>query len=77
MSDSTWNRRDVLCAAGAAGLVGTVPAFAAGEPPPETTRLRLADSSALCLAPQFVIDDLLRAEGFSQVEFVQRTPRVT
>ena len=76
MSDSTWNRRDVLCAAGAAGLVGTVPAFAAGEPPPETTRLRLADSSALCLAPQFVIDDLLRAEGFSQVEFVQRTPRV-
>jgi NitT/TauT family transport system substrate-binding protein len=71
-----WSRRDVLGAAGAVGLAGAAPGFAAGEPPPETTRLRVANSTILCFAPQFVAEDLLRAEGFTQVEFIQRTPEV-
>ncbi len=76
MTGSMWRRRDVLGAAGAVGLAGASPGFAAGEPPPETTHLRLTDSSVLCFTPQFVIGELLRAEGFDQVEFVQRTSEV-
>jgi NitT/TauT family transport system substrate-binding protein len=41
------------------------------EPPPETTRIRLINAPAMCLAPQFLAEDLLRAEGFTHVEYVQ------
>jgi len=74
MTQRIWSRRDLLYAAGAAGLVGAAPTLAAGEPPPETTRLRVGGGTTLCFAPQFVAEELLRAEGFNQVEFVQRTP---
>ena len=51
-------------AAGAAGLVGAAtPAVA--EPPPETGRIRLSKNSGVCLAPQYVAEDLLYAEGFT------------
>jgi NitT/TauT family transport system substrate-binding protein len=59
-----------LTLAGTAGLVGLRPAHAAAEPPPETTRLRVYHSLSLCLAPQYVAEDLLRGEGFSNVQFV-------
>ena len=74
--DPMWTRRDLLQAAGLAAAFGTAPAFGATEPPPETTRLRLTDSTVLCFTPQFVIAELLRAEGFDQIEFVQRTSEV-
>src|SRR5690348_14647 len=41
------------------------------EAPPETTRIRLINAPAMCLAPQFLAEDLLHAEGFTQVEYVQ------
>jgi len=56
--------------AGAAGLVGLRPAQAAAEPPPETTRIRFGKSWAVCIAPQYVAEELLRAEGFTDVEYV-------
>jgi NitT/TauT family transport system substrate-binding protein len=71
------SRRELLCAAGATGLAGVAPAPAAEQPAPETTRLRVGDDTALCVAPQFVAEALFRAEGFSQLEFVQRTPAVS
>ena len=76
MTDGTVERRDFLGAAGAAGLARSFPALAAAEPPPETTHLRVANSTILCFAPQFVAEDLLRAQGFTQLEFIQRTPEV-
>src|SRR5713226_2026303 len=54
-----------LSSAGAAGLMGVPNAFAE-EAPPETTIIRLPKfSTAICGAPVYVADALLRAEGFS------------
>jgi NitT/TauT family transport system substrate-binding protein len=70
MNVEKWNRRGFLGAAGSIGLLGSGNAFAATESPPETTRLRLMKSTSLCWAPQYVADELLRAEGFSDVSYV-------
>jgi NitT/TauT family transport system substrate-binding protein len=66
------NRRDFLAslsAAGAAGVLGTRPSFA-NEGPPETTTLRLARIPGICIAPQYVVEELLRAEGFTDVRYI-------
>ena len=44
--------------------------------PPETTRIRLAKSSVVCIAPQYIAGELLRAEGFTDVEYLVRPPAV-
>jgi NitT/TauT family transport system substrate-binding protein len=64
-------RRDVLRSiAGTIGLLGWRPGHASGEALPETTRLRLFKFPGICLAPQYVAEDLLRAEGFTDVQYV-------
>jgi NitT/TauT family transport system substrate-binding protein len=66
------NRRGfltTLSAAGAAGLV-RVPDLLAQEAPLETTTIRLAKSRSLCIAPQYLAEDLLRAEGFTDIRYV-------
>jgi NitT/TauT family transport system substrate-binding protein len=55
--------------AGAAGLVGA-PTTLHAEPPPETTTVRLAKIPSICAAPQYVAEELLRAEGFADVRYV-------
>ena len=62
--------------AGAAGLVG-MPTARAAEPPPETTTVRLPRIPAVCIAPQYVAEELLRAEGFTDVRYVDGTPGST
>ena len=57
--------------AGTAGLVSVRPPQVAAEQPPETTKLRLVNLPAACLAPQYVAEDLLRDEGFERVEYVK------
>ena len=44
---------------------------ARAEPPPETTTVRIIDVGAGCLAPQMVADDLLKADGFTAVEYLK------
>ena len=51
-------------AVAAAGLVGT-PRALAREGAPETNSVALAKTPALCTAPQFIAEELLRAEGFT------------
>jgi NitT/TauT family transport system substrate-binding protein len=64
-------RRDLLLGVSAAvGLLGWPPEHASAEPPPETTRLRIKKDPALCEAPAQVAEALLRAEGFSEVQYV-------
>ena len=53
----------------AASVLG-VPLTAAAEPPPETRRLRLVKVPAYCLAPEYLAEELLRLEGFSEIEYV-------
>ena len=69
-----WSRREVLEAltlGATAGLLGARPACATAEPPPETTRLRLAHNPAICLAPYFVAKEFLAGEGFTDVQDVR------
>jgi NitT/TauT family transport system substrate-binding protein len=42
----------------------------AQERPPETTTVRLAKNRTLCIAPQYVVEDLLHLEGFTDVRYV-------
>jgi NitT/TauT family transport system substrate-binding protein len=70
------SRRDfltTLSAAGAAGVFGARTSLA-DEGPPETTTIRLARNRAICLAPVYVAEDLLRAEGFTEVRHVPSPP---
>src|SRR5262249_31476470 len=46
----------------------------AEEAPPETTRIRLYDWSSVCIAPQFVAEELLKGEGFTDVQYVRDDP---
>lgn len=55
---------------GAGGILARHGRPAYAEPAPETPRIRIAKTSAICMAPHFIAEDLLRAEGFSQVEYV-------
>ena len=43
---------------------------AAVEPPPETTTVRFSKHPVICFAPQYVCEDLLRAEGFADIRWV-------
>jgi len=61
-----------LAAAGAAGLLGRNALSAFAEAPPETTRIRLVQTFAVCEAPQFVAEELLRGEGFTDIQYIRK-----
>jgi NitT/TauT family transport system substrate-binding protein len=65
-------RRQFLTALSLAGTTATLPFRRAVslEPVPETTAVRLSRSPVICWAPQYVCEELLRAEGFTDVRYV-------
>jgi NitT/TauT family transport system substrate-binding protein len=77
-SSSCVSRREFLAtlsSTAAAGLVDPLPSFAQ-EGPPETTTVRLAKHSGICIAPQYLAGELLRAEGFTDVQYLVRPPAI-
>ena len=71
----SWSRRQfvsVLTLAGTTGLLGMRPEPAAAEPPPETTRIRVVSAGGACQAPKWAAGDLLRAEGFADVQYTHK-----
>jgi NitT/TauT family transport system substrate-binding protein len=58
-------------AAMAGASVLGLPRLAAAEPPPEIPKIRLVHSPAICTAPQYLAEELLHLEGFSEVEYVE------
>jgi NitT/TauT family transport system substrate-binding protein len=58
-----------LSAAGAASVLGTR-APLADEAPLETTTIRLVRTSGICVAPIYIAEELLRAEGFADIHYV-------
>jgi NitT/TauT family transport system substrate-binding protein len=69
-----WTRRRFLgglTVAGTVGFLGLWTRRVAAEPPPETTRLKLTKVPSTCRAPQWVAEELLSAEGFTDVQYVK------
>jgi len=60
-----------LTLAGTAGLLADRAQSAAAEPPPETPKLRLGQTTAICQAPLYVAQEFLPAEGFNDVQYVK------
>jgi NMT1/THI5 like len=75
----TQSRRDFLAGASlatTAGVLGTHRSLA-DEGPLETTTVRLLKESGICIAPELVAEQLLRAEGFTDVRYVDTEPGST
>ncbi len=69
-----WSRREFLSTAALAGtgaILGLRSEAMAAEPPPETTRIRLVSIPGVCVAPQYVAEELLGGEGFTDVQYVK------
>jgi NitT/TauT family transport system substrate-binding protein len=63
-----------LSLAGAAGFLSApIPRARAAEPALETTTVRLGKLPVICVAPQYVCEALLRAEGFTDIRYVDTT----
>jgi NitT/TauT family transport system substrate-binding protein len=66
----------LLAGCGVVGGLAQAPAAPAGptfqEPPPETTTIRLVQVPTICQAPQYVVEDLLKSEGFTDVQYVKK-----
>lgn len=60
-----------MSAAGVMGLLGDDAAQAEGLLPAETTSVRFAHAPTVCVAPQYVAEQLLRAEGFTDFSYVK------
>ena len=58
-----------LSLAGAAGFLHTPQSLGATEPP-EITSVRFMRQPSICHAPEFVVEDLLRAEGFTDIRYL-------
>jgi NitT/TauT family transport system substrate-binding protein len=67
------NRRHFLTSASLAAAAGVLGprASLADEGPLETTTVRVLQESGICVAPGLVAEELLRAEGFSDVRYVE------
>ena len=70
------SRRDFLASLSVAGAAGVLGARAslADEGPPEVTTVRLSKIPGVCIAPQYAAEELLRAEGFTDVRYVETVP---
>src|SRR6185369_11709079 len=69
-----WSRRDFIqgmALTGSAALLGLNAQAARAEPPPETTRIRIHDAPITCFAPSYLAGELMKAEGFTDVQYVK------
>jgi NitT/TauT family transport system substrate-binding protein len=66
------NRRrflSTLSSAGAVALMGASHSLGQ-EAPPETTTVRLSKITGTCIAPQYLAEELLRLEGFTDIQYI-------
>jgi NitT/TauT family transport system substrate-binding protein len=74
---ATQTRRRFLTTLSLAGAAGILPPrrASAAEPALETTTVRIGKLPVICFAPQYVCEALLRAEGFTDIRYVDTTPQ--
>jgi NitT/TauT family transport system substrate-binding protein len=67
------SRRDFLATLSAAVAAGLLDARGslADEGPPETTTVRLDSRAPICEAPQYITEELLHAEGLTDIRYVR------
>jgi NitT/TauT family transport system substrate-binding protein len=73
---TSQNRRRFLAtltAAGAAGFIGA-PNSHAQDGRLETTAVRIGKIAGICIVPQYVAEELLRGEGFTDIRYVPTEP---
>jgi NitT/TauT family transport system substrate-binding protein len=75
----TQTRRRFLGTAASAGFACMLPSLGvpAAEPDLETTTVKLPRSPAICTMPQMVTEQLLRAEGFTDIRYIDVPPPTT
>lgn len=71
------SRREFMTGLTLVGWLGVRPRTVDAEPPPETTTLRLFKFPVACFAPYYLAEELLRAEGFTDVQYVNLAPTQT
>jgi NitT/TauT family transport system substrate-binding protein len=73
---TTQTRRRFLTTLSSAGAAGFLPAARslAEEGPLETTTVRISNDLAICEAPLEIAEELLRAEGFTDIRYVDAGP---
>jgi NitT/TauT family transport system substrate-binding protein len=59
--------------AGTAVVLGLQAESAVAEPPLETNRIRIHDAPITCFAPVYIAEQLLKAEGFTDIQYI-KTP---
>jgi NitT/TauT family transport system substrate-binding protein len=72
-----WTRRRFVRTAAVAGtgsIGGWRSEAVAAAPALETKTLRIVQTAGTCFAPQYLAEELLRAEGFSDVQYVTTVP---
>lgn len=72
-------RRRFLSGAALASATGLlrVPRAIAAERALQTTTVRIGKNPGICIAPQYIAEELLRAEGFTDVHYVEEPATVT
>ena len=67
------SRRQFLTTLSFVGMTGLLRASEtpAAEATLETTTVRLVNDRSICIAPEYVADELLRAEGFTDIRYVK------
>lgn len=70
------SRRRLLAGLGAITAAGAIYPFSssADEDALETTSVRIVKSAAICVAPEYLVEDLLRSEGFTDIRYIASEP---
>jgi NitT/TauT family transport system substrate-binding protein len=73
-TDQTRRRLLAMLAGAGAATLARGPRALAAEPGPETATIRLPRTPAICTMPQMITHELLLAEGFTEIHYVDEAP---
>lgn len=76
LSRREFMKKAALTGAAAYLGVGSNYSYAAIEPPPETTTIRFSQMKPACWAPQYMAEELLHKEGFTDVQYIKRAKEI-
>src|SRR5215470_10423449 len=69
----TYTRRRFLKTLSVAGALSitTAPHVLTAAEALETTTVRLVNDTSICIAPEYMAEELLRAEGFTDIRYIE------